>query len=554
MKLPKKFTILLLFLFLIASRLSLNTVYAQIPEFYGSCDEELDEYHSLRPYRAKPSCNPDVSEEKLYCGNDLIVKKTFKVTLPADTLNCDRHPDGSLTCPFEFSGSTRVSVDLVDAELPIMGNTQLVTNSQEQAEVLDDAEKVNEYVSWYLNGVNNRAEYKFLNIDSPEEISKLVNFSGPLNKLLPWEVQMRARLDTVDQAGDTRHNQLVACTVLGVPVPCYHEGILNLIDGEHRLSDWKKEARRPPLPSDEEFLGKDFAAYWKEYLRWRGKWCSPDFEIPIIGKKIYLCFDDPTKPNYWANLFPYIPLSSTEDRTGEVVAPEFEPGTDYAPIQPQGDVAVSGVSFDPDNDRDDIFFAHMEESSKLAALLQKTYKAKDIRGFSGATGANEDFYKKSDHCDLADVRWNSGDDLLGEVHREGYDEISGTLSYTASFSCHFSPTESEQECKKDAYIAMAVYTRTPKANEAWDRLVAGGQSIFKRLYPGAMLEEAEIKDYPAVTTAKYETTGSDEILAGNPSNKRSGERAEIFVPHVGGIQEYFLKGIQKALRPQGFAN
>ncbi len=542
-KLPKKFVVLFLFLSLISYLLLPNTTHAQVPDPYVSCDEYRDtEFHSLRPYQASP-CNEDISEIKLYCGNDLIVKKTFKVTAPIDRSNCEHYPDGSFTCHFvSEKNTTDVSIDLIDAELPIMGNTQLVTNSQEQSEVLDDAEKVNEYVSWYLNGVINRAEYDYLDEDNPEDIAKLVDFSGPLNKLIPWEIQAQERIATIEKAGDSRHDQVAGCVnLVGKIVKCYPVKTENT---PLRLSDWNDH--KPPLPSDPKYQGENFNVYWKDYQKWRGKRCL-FIPIPFTDIKFLQCFDDPTRPNYWADLFPYIPLSSTEDRKGEVVADLSK--TEQPHVD---DVNISNVEFESDNKRDYLYFSHMQEVSELAELLQRTYKAEEIGGFSGAADEGDSFYD-TDRCDLADVRWNSGDDLFGEWSGD-HDVISGTLSYTASFSCHFSPTELGQECKKDDYIALSVYTKTPKADEAWDRLVAGKQSIFKRLYPGAILEEAEIKDYPAVTTAKYEATNADEVLAGNPARKRSGERGEIFIPHVGGIQEYFLKGIQKALRPKGFVN
>lgn len=557
MKLPRKLAILFLFIFLFLATyfLSLDSVRAQIPNPYVSCDETRDlEFHSLRPYQASP-CNQDVSETKLYCGNDLIVKKTFKATLPADTSGCQRHPDGSFTCSFESTRSTNVSIDLRDAELPIMGNTQLVVNSQDQSEpeVLDDAEKTNEYVSWYLNGVINRAEYAYLNTGDEEDIRRIIDFSGPLNKLLPWEVQAQERIETIKKAKKTRHNQIVGCSTGplsdSMPTPCYGDSPAKV-----RLADWNGaiapefltpettwNKRIPPLKEDFD----DLQEYQKAYREWRGESCIL-VPIPFTDLKLLQCVDNPFRPNHWADLFSYIPLSSTEDRKGEVIADSSEteqPKTD--------DVNISDVKFESDNERDDIYFAHMQEVSNLADLLQKTYSPQgSVRSFGDPPG--EDSPYDTDYCDLADVRWNSGDDLFGEW-RGDYDTISGTLSYTASFSCHFSLTEPDQECKKDAYIAVSVYTKTPKANDVWDRLVVGKQSIFKRIYSGAMLDKAEIKDYPAVTTAHYEATDADEVLAGNPSNKRSGERAEIFIPHVGGIQEYFLKGIQKALRPKGFA-
>ncbi|KKT67480.1 MAG: hypothetical protein UX25_C0022G0002 [Candidatus Woesebacteria bacterium GW2011_GWC2_45_9] len=82
-----------------------------------------------------------------------------------------------------------VAVDLSDAELPILGNTEDVPNSQNADEGLDDAEKTNEYVSWYLNGVIGRAES-----GEDVDLNKAVNFSGPLKKLLPRPSNIKPRL------------------------------------------------------------------------------------------------------------------------------------------------------------------------------------------------------------------------------------------------------------------------------------------------------------------------------------------------------------------------
>ncbi len=103
--------------------------------------------------------------------------------------------------------------------------------------------------------------------------------------------------------------------------------------------------------------------------------------------------------------------------------------------------------------------------------------------------------------------------------------------------------------------AVSVYTRTPLADEAWGRLVAGDMSIFKKIYPqlGKAGMWDEIKDLPGVTTANY-SSSADETLAGDPRSNRPGGSAEIFIPHLGGILEYFLYGIQDALRPREAAS
>lgn len=88
------------------------------------CNQTTDpEFHSLRPYPASP-CKKEVSETALMCGNDLIVKHTFTAT-PTGVLgaNCTRECIGN-SCTFTCSGnSAQVSIDLKNAELPILGNT-----------------------------------------------------------------------------------------------------------------------------------------------------------------------------------------------------------------------------------------------------------------------------------------------------------------------------------------------------------------------------------------------------------------------------------------------
>jgi len=640
------------------------STFAQVPEPYVPCNEtneitDDDEFHSLRPYQASP-CDREVKETKLYCGNDLIIKKTFTVT-PA-TGSCKIGPDGSRTCYYESQETAYVSIGLSDAELPIMGNTQLVPNSQEGmgdlgGNMLGPSTRMNEYVSWYLNGSLYRPEELSLGnwpVSSyspytPEQISYLlIDYSGPLNKLLPWRVQADARFQQIANARLTqefevtsfRHNQIVVCTAEPgalfplnpeVQVPCYEPATKNLVgenlapalqtlfanlffsENKYRLSEWINY-----LPPREEDYS-NFIDYWRDYLRWRGKVCTP--HLGVFGLPIYFCIDDPLSDRrLFSYLFPYIPYSSTENRKGQVIADLS--ATSQPEINLENDVEVTDVTFEPDSpdyedypdsDFHNLYFSHMEEVSDLANLLQKTYvpgkkpKIPKVRSDqdSAAIGGETlgvltekvKFYD-TDYCDLENARWNSGDDLFGEYHEQAIsanedtdEQMSGTIRYTAKFTCDFGgadeaeldesryrncihqlqgrlpggtpPSQEEIDqcrrqstvdiCEKDVYVALSVYTRTPKADEVWDKLVAGEQSIYKRLYPKGLLEQVELMDLPGVTTARYSsTTDGVEVLAGNPSNNRSGERANIFIPHLGGIYEYFLKGIQKALRPQDF--
>jgi len=581
MSLPK--TILFLsfsFFFVIFCLLLSTNVHAQTPRYKITrpypfpCNKVApddssygdDEFHSLRPYQSSP-CDEEVSETALFCGNSLVISDTvfaLQTTPPELAENCTPIGNDRYRCTYKESNSRTIAIDLAGAELPIMGNTELVINSQEQSdpEGLDDAEKVNEYVSWYLNGIINRAEYPFLDPTDEEDISKIIDFSGPLKKLLPWDEQARNRIKTIERAvgkdinkdglveEKDRHDQVFACTfgipikIFGIwevarvaqtPVPCYDKGFLSRfadffdLKDEKRLSDW--ENHLPPLAEDY----ANFQDYWVEYKRWRGKSCvvaEVPGPIPVVGgKKFIYCFDNPAKPNYWANLFPYIPFSSTEDRVGLVELDSFG-------VQPVSeDVTITNVSI-KDWSPAELYFAHMQEVSELAEILQQTFVPKDGNMTGGFTGVSP-----GGACDLVNVRTNEGDDLFAG-------EIGGILSYDAEFSCDFDRNATESACTKEAIVNLSVLTKTPLADDVWSRTVAGPSAIFKRIFPKVGPEGAilRILDIPAATKVTY--TGAD--FAGNPGNQRSGESAELYFPHIGGVSEYFLKGIQTILRPKGF--
>lgn len=597
MNLPKTISFIFFCLLFVSGALAVRVARAQIPPPYVDCDDtDSPEFHSLRPYQASP-CSKKAEDLALFCGNTLVVSDSVTLNRNQAT-SCVSLPDGNVRCEFDINRSRNITIDLRDADLPIMGNTELVVNSQSQSEELDDAEKVNEYLSWYLNGVTGRAEYPYLSGDE-EDIRKIVDFSGPLKKLLPWEGQIRARIETVKRAEDDRHDQVVGCTyglpiktsigpfpitlgsLGGIPGPCYNNGIIDFfvnlfsLKEEHRLSDWgAKKKRLPPLR--EKF--NNFVEYWVAYKRWRGESCAV-IPIPFLGgKEIVLCYDNPAKPNFWANLFAYIPFSSTEDRKGLVETNTFS-------AQPVSeDLNITSVTFSKQTPAE-LFFAHMEESAELAELLQRTFVPQGTEKTGPVTGVSP-----GESCDLVNVRSNQGDDLFAG-------QIGGTLSYTAKATCDFAPVSQPtttggslcrgilyggkcvpndwtcntnykqvdcpagyfcgkgcaspvQECAKTVNVYLSVRSKTPKVDEVWSRTVAGPAAIFKRIFPkigpgGPILG---ILDIPAATKVSY--VGAN--FAGNPGNQRSGEGAELYFPHIGGISEYFLKGIQTILRPKGY--
>lgn len=520
---------------------------AQEPPPYVDCDEVRpdfahplsQEFNSLRPYQAS-ACKEEATQTARFCGNRLVLTDSvsmLQATPPQLAPNCTPISSNTYRCTYSVTKTASYNIDLSNANFPILGNTE---------DDLNDAKKTNQYVSWYLNGVIGRAEEELLNPEeNAEDSSKLVNFSGPLNKLLPWEIQARSRIKTIENAlasqegEDIRHDQIVACVtrVGGIPVPCEDNLFSKIATKGLRLSDWKN--KKPPLASDDKYRGLDFTVYWKDYLRWRGRRCTPDFTIPVINKKVYLCYDDPTVPNYWSSLFSYIPLSSlnkgvdssTEDRVG-LVSVDSQSVTAASP-----DLEISNVSLQ--TTPAELYFSHTEEVAGLSDLLQMTFVAEGQPTSAGVSGVSP-----AEACDLKNIRTNKGDDLFAE-------NITGSLTYDAEFSCDLLGTSTAAVCKKDVSVGLGVVTQTPKANELWSRLVAGPAGIFKRIFPkvgagGAILG---LLDMPAATKVSY--SGSGLVSAGNPG-ARSGQSAELYFPHIGGVSEYFLKGIQTILRPKGF--
>lgn len=576
----------LFFLFATSFLLLGKTVAAQIPQSPVDCDDTTDpEFHSLRPYQASP-CNEGISGAA-FCGNGIAISEQVATTQssnPGTDPNCTLvdSRNRKYKCTYNIHKERTIIIDLSSAEFPILGNTELVKNSNNSNNEIGEAEKVNEYVSWYLNGVANRAE--------EGESGPQVDFSGPLNKLLPLTIQHKQRIETIEKAlgkdvneddvaqNQERHNQIVVCaeSALGPigdflrigkkePIECYEgdnsdaQGIVYRLEKwDGNLSPWNDAVdilvnvftallpsvpretiresvanhwnkRVPPLPWEKQYE-ENPKLYLKHYNEWRGKTCVL---IPIVN--LLVCLENYLVPNEYADLFPYVPYSSTEDREGSVQISEFG----IRATSP--DAQIKNQSFTNQSPAE-LFFAHTEEISDLASLLQSTYApAGESSGSAPSVGI------APNDCSLVNIRSNPGDQLFPG-------EISGDLAYDIEFSCDFEIGPGgwrPQECKKDVLISLGTITKTPMVDEVWSKLVAGPQGIFKRIYPkvgeGGALEC--LADIPAATKVDYQ--GGGVTLVTNPA-ERVGQSPELYFPHVGGISEYFLKGIQTALRPKGF--
>ncbi|MBL7036898.1 hypothetical protein ISR94_03645 [Candidatus Microgenomates bacterium] len=562
-----------LFLILFTINTRLLNVSAQIPSPKIPCEgEESPEFNSLRPYQASP-CGD--SSKTYFCGNNIIIYEEVQETV-YDCSITELNVNKTIKKTYE--------IEMSDLELPILGNTELTKNSSNNIDQIDDAQKMNEYLSWYLNGVNERAEYPFLSYNDEGDIRKLIDFSGPIKKLLSQESLTRERIETIEATrstsfdsvgtpvvqltGDTgtdseveRHNQIVGCTTLfGIPVPCYS----GLAISEHRLRKWEENDKLPPLR--EEF--DTYADYYKEYRKWRGDRCLV-FNIPVINKEVLLCFDDPTRANYWSTLFPYIPLSSTEDKNAK------QP-INFVQVK---EIGKTEVDFDEAHKYDildevALSFPHTQEGLELSEILNSSYLPKDAekQKVDGKTVESE----KDDlgQCRLIDVRSNPGDDLFAEVDPNSY-KVKVTPYTIKTIPCdgackqekvcepHPIPGypkictyEYSKTCSGGVSITIDTSVKIPNAKEIFKNTTAGDGSTFRKIFPkvqkGAPVEC--LANIPTVTTAQYKAvSGTSEIEVQEPDGtKTDGVDAKVHFPYIGSIYEYFLKGVQTALRPKGY--
>ncbi len=587
------------------------------PKIQLPCDKTKDiEFHSLRPYQAATCGDAD---KALYCSNDLIFIETFNVKGKgdctqrgyADTFIC--HPD------YDVQPHT-LYVELSESMFPIMGNTEKVKNSQNSGDEFDDATKVNEYASWYLSGVTNKAENP---IPTDEQI---VNFSGPVNKLLPKMIQEAQRIKTIDNAKNTdtykddetgkdtkestNHNQVVACAekkwwFFGpvTPVPCYGGGSYRLLDwdkaglgiardstvamgaflkvfpsitanivGEAIASAWNN--RKPPLPWDNG-TGKPFESqikYQKAYNEWKGKTCAI---IPVFN--FLICIDlDPTNifvNSEWSEMYQYIPLSNTTDKKGaEMVTDVQGRGVGATEIGPfnYGEVKTPPL-----------YFAHTQEVKELSEILNSTYTPLECTTTNGKTDCNplkskEMQTTEKNYCSVVNVRTNPGDNLfpgdpnelqVPDVHYTITDAQCvetfepGTPSGCGPKDTNPCPPKHNLTCEAQVYITIKSVTKTPWAKEIFSTTVADSGSTFRKIFP--KVEEGApvscIADIQTVTDVTYTDSntlqgGSSEFKVRRYPEDGAGNNPQLTFPHIGSIYEYFLKGIQTALRPKGYGD
>jgi len=617
------------------------------PLMYPCDDTTNPEFHPLRPYPASP-CDPLIPRKNpeasftggddrwltFTCGKSLNAKGDISgfpssyscaeynnrplwpghaAADPNEIYRCSNVlcTDPTATFPAPLCAVRRipfnVSVSLSTAEFPIIGNTQ---------DSLDDATKVNHYLDWYLNGTIQQTEQIDLDPYSLDDMRRLVNYSGPLKKLLAK--------DTLDRVH----------TTLTLDPPVFRQIHNSIVDDPSRLRDaWPAIFKNIPLAGLEDIVG--------------------ELTVSIIP----------------------LQQAGNTDPASNITTPRLQPGEGivYPETDPANPSAITLTITNPSDSR--LYFPHLRNSSALSDLLAATVRpapsrvnpsdrnllTTQIDQYQGRPPdvANGDgtpiqpeygegayspstltrnteviegqpappplFNTHDQICDLGDVRVNPGDDLYGST-------VNATLTYSQGFSytpaiqppippscgggdladctnlsdptgqtgdfdrcCDLLVTRCEDidfgagydwrctgpitgssDLSFPTEARVATFVKTPAIEHIYQTLVAGQQSVLRRFapwYPSPAPGQQDLTirqgplTLPAAADAVYtgsagtatathpNSPGNVSITAGNET---SGGR--VYFGRVGSLFEYFLGSgsdnfnLQKMLRPQGFGS
>lgn len=119
-------------------------------------------------------------------------------------------------------------------------------------------------------------------------------------------------------------------------------------------------------------------------------------------------------------------------------------------------------------------------------------------------------------------------------------------------------------CSAEITVTIPTTPKIPYINQLWENTVINKNTSFRRIFP-RFAENAPvqcIKEIPGTSPVTYitnddtnltkiSTAGPNYYAGGGPNSQSEGQ---LFFPHLGTIYEYFLKGIQTALRPRGYGS
>ncbi len=219
---------------------NINPQTAGFDRFEYPCNETTDnkpEFNPQRPYPGSP-CDPlipaswpEKNPMSFACGKSLNVGGKVDISpvrptqeMPANPevgvpYWCDSaHLTACIVKPFEYD----ININLSGANIPILGNTQ---------DSLSDATRVNQYLLSYLSGTVQEADQKPLDKSDPKAIDRLVNFVGPLKKLLSFDSQNKLKSNLVaGPIGTSYHDYVAGCNqVISLNAEDYVNAILQIL-------------------------------------------------------------------------------------------------------------------------------------------------------------------------------------------------------------------------------------------------------------------------------------------------------------------------------------
>lgn len=198
------------------------------------CDTTTEpEFHPLRPYPANP-CDPlipqsipeaPLTEEKKYntyaCGSSITFSnmeeldpygqgssetvtnaagETFLLTYCEPPPPEDQRGDGYTAVCYR-TVIYDITTDFRDSNIGILGNTQNLD--------LTDEQKANNYLSWYFTGSPQIGDRTPLDPENSEDMDRLINYSGPIRKLMPYDMQELIREVIAATREEDVHNYAV---------------------------------------------------------------------------------------------------------------------------------------------------------------------------------------------------------------------------------------------------------------------------------------------------------------------------------------------------------
>jgi len=447
-------------------------------------------------------------------------------------------------------------------------------------------------------------------------IDRLINYSGPLKKLLPYVIQKNIK-DVLNGGaiGDLYHDYFVIDGKrLGDPLLTWSEifkyvplSSLEDITGEFTVGLIPNQ--QPGNPGDQ---GVDPGIFGDKYFK-NGQ-VLPD----TTGKNaIFLTIKPEAGDQTDSRL--YFPHVRSVDVLSTLLASTFRPG--YKFNTKELNAVVNNLPDDTNPPQYPQYdYLRPGENSRNTQVIPNSPAPAPLINYGG--------YDQM--CDLSEVRVNPGDSLVGSAvtARLGYTQVfrytprnsavppgeigllgsCGTLTGSDCANQIIPPDGQDPNAKcqspyvcecvdylsnlSDGYYCIdrtggppknklptearvGVFVKSPMLDLIYTTLVTGKDSIFNRFFPKrGQWEDPRPggKDIPAAADAVYSGTGlgftapetgqtyeAPQSDSGVTTGKHTSD-AKIYFKHLGSIMDYFLgagqdnKNLQRLLRPQGFSS